>query len=143
MGVKGEDFYDPEDIKNLLATHLRENSVVTLMTSRIENPVGYGRIVRENGEITEIVEEKLATEEQKQINEVNTGFWVFKFSWIHDAINRVKVNSAGEYYLTDLLEIAVFDRVKVSSYQMNNPAHLFGVNNPDQLDRANKKLANG
>ena len=107
---------------------------VGLLTVKLSNPKGYGRIVRENGKVCAIVEEKDATEEQRKINEVNTGIMVlptrYLDSWLNDLGNQ---NAQGEYYLTDVIARAVSEGVAVNTAVAETATEVEGVNNKVQL----------
>lgn len=111
-----------------------EQSPLALLTIELENPTGYGRIVRENGAIQAIVEQKDASAEQLKINEINTGIMAVKGSHNQIWLQRLDNNNAqGEFYLTDIIAMAVADGFKVAS---SNPAaeiEVLGVNDKLQL----------
>lgn len=111
-----------------------EQSPLALLTIELENPTGYGRIVRENGAIQAIVEQKDASAEQLKINEINTGIMAVKGSYNQIWLQRLDNNNAqGEFYLTDIIAMAVADGFKVAS---SNPAaeiEVLGVNDKLQL----------
>ena len=120
-----------ETLKNLVDA---AGDDVGLLTVRLINPKGYGRIVRENGKVCAIVEEKDATEEQRKINEVNTGIMVlptrYLDSWLNDLGNQ---NAQGEYYLTDVIARAVSEGVAVNTAVAETATEVEGVNNKVQL----------
>ncbi len=121
---------------------------VGLLTQELENPAGYGRIVRENGRVVGIVEEKDASGEQRKIKEINTGIMVLPGDKIEGWLSRVKCdNSQHEYYLTDLIAMAVEEDVPVRSLVASDRWEVEGVNDRVQLqamERAlQRKLANG
>lgn len=136
----GDDFYDATDLRQLIEKHFHENNILTVMSAIIADPTGFGRIQRNKGEIKGIIEHKLATEEEKKINEVNTGMYVFNLDWLRGAIGKIERNETGEYFLTDLIKIAVGEGQKISSYQMQNTNHWLGINSPEQLNKASQKL---
>ena len=121
----------PETLKNLIDA---AGDDVGLLTVCLDNPKGYGRIVRENGKVCAIVEEKDATEEQRKINEVNTGIMVlptrYLDSWLNDLGNQ---NAQGEYYLTDVIARAVSEGVAVNTAVAETATEVEGVNNKVQL----------
>ena len=128
---------DKEDIKKLIDIQNKENNDMTICTTVLTNPTSYGRIVRENGVIKKIVEEKDASSEIKKINEVNTGIMVFKNEFLKDAINKIGCNNAkGEYYLTDIVEFAK----TISSYTLENADSILGINDLYALSIVENKL---
>lgn len=122
-------FIDADTIKKSLELHNNENNSVTVITSMIDNPKGYGRIVREGNTITSIVEEKDATIEQKQIHEVNSGAYWFKTADLIEALGELtQNNSQGEYYLTDTVFIAINKGRRANAYLSENPNVVLGAN---------------
>lgn len=112
-----------------------KKGALTLLTLNMVDPTGYGRILRNSkGEITGIVEQKDATEPQRQINEVNTGIMAMPTYHLIPWLQRLKSDNAqGEYYLTDIAAMAVADGVKVSSITTTDSAEVFGVNSKKDL----------
>ena len=107
---------------------------VGLLTDVLDNPSGYGRIIRENGKVTAIVEEKDATSEQKTVQEINTGILVLPNHKLEDWLNALQSNNAqGEYYLTDLIGLANQDGITVHPVQVAASHLAAGVNNKVQL----------
>ncbi len=107
---------------------------VGLLTVKLSNPKGYGRIVRENGAVRAIVEEKDATEQQRAIDEVNTGIMVLPTQYLHRWLNELgNQNAQGEYYLTDVIARAVAEGVEVNAALADSATEVEGVNNKVQL----------
>lgn len=121
----------PETLKNLVQA---AGSGVGLLTVRLDNPSGYGRIVRQDGAVCAIVEEKDATDEQRAINEVNTGIMVLPTRYLERWLNELgNENAQGEYYLTDVIARAVSEAVAVNSATAQTATEVEGVNNKVQL----------
>ncbi len=138
LSIYGDDsaFYKPETIKNLINHHLKNKPAITLLTTEKDDPSGLGRIIRgEDGTVIGIVEEKLASKEQKKIKEINTGCYVFDADFLWPALKKIKQNPTGEYYLTDLIEIAVFAGKKIKAYQIPQD-QWFGINTAEDLTEA-------
>lgn len=97
----------PETLNRLLNKSVENKESATILTAIYDNPDGYGRIIRdEKGNVKEIVEEKDANLEQKQIKEINAGIYCFDIEELIIALNEIKPNNAqGEYYLTDVIKI--------------------------------------
>src|SRR6185436_16515722 len=95
----------PETLRRLLEEHERSGNALTLLTMKLSDPALYGRIVRDgNGAVTRIVEFKDANDEEKRVNEVNAGIYVFTGEHLFDNLRNLgNQNAQGEYYLTDLL----------------------------------------
>lgn len=113
------------------------NDNVVILTDTIDNPTGYGRIVRNlDGQITEVVEEKDATPEQKAIREINSGIYIlpnkYLGKWLNSLANN---NSQNEYYLTDVIKYAHHQGVVISSVNAANHYEVSGVNNKLQLEQ--------
>jgi len=124
-------------INKLIDIQIKENNDMTLCTMMLDNPFGYGRIVRTNKKITQIVEEKDATAEEKRIKEVNTGIMVFDNAFLKKAIKKIKNDNAkGEYYLTDIVNFTK----KISNYLLDNPDMLLGINDLYSLSVVEEKL---
>lgn len=112
-----------------------EAQQLSLLTVELENPMGYGRIIRNSdGVIAAIVEEKDASEEQRNVTEVNTGILAMSADSLHGYIPLLKnSNAQGEYYLTDIIEIAVKHGDRVENHQPQFEQEVQGVNNRLQL----------
>ncbi|MBL1263316.1 bifunctional UDP-N-acetylglucosamine diphosphorylase/glucosamine-1-phosphate N-acetyltransferase GlmU [Candidatus Methylomicrobium oryzae] len=115
-----------------------------LLTVMLDNPKGYGRIVRnDQGAVTKIVEEKDAGEAEKQIREVNTGIMAVRGGQLRKWLGRLKNHNAqGEYYLTDIIEMAVADQVAVVTSQPETEDEVLGVNDRNQLSHLERVYQN-
>lgn len=113
------------------------DQTLALLTVNLQNPAGYGRIVRDDQQaVSRIVEEKDATLEQKQINEVNTGIMAVKGARLKKWLSQLQNgNAQGEYYLTDIIEMAVRDGLLVVTSQPETEEEVLGVNNREQLSQ--------
>ena len=121
-------------LRNLL-DHGRSH--LTLLSMNLENPTGYGRIIRnEQGDVTAIIEERDADETQRKVNEVNSGVMRVEAGRLKQWLEQLNNDNAqGEYYLTDLVALAVADGVKVKAVQAEHPRELMGANTRAQLAR--------
>jgi bifunctional UDP-N-acetylglucosamine pyrophosphorylase/glucosamine-1-phosphate N-acetyltransferase len=121
----------PATLRHMLAA----SSGLTLLTLRLDDPAGYGRIVHDHtGRIIRIVEEKDATPEQRKINEVNTGIMVMPTHLLRNWLGKLdNNNSQSEYYLTDIVALAAADGVAVQSVQAAHAWEVAGVNSKMQL----------
>ncbi|MCO8070205.1 bifunctional UDP-N-acetylglucosamine diphosphorylase/glucosamine-1-phosphate N-acetyltransferase GlmU [Acinetobacter lwoffii] len=107
---------------------------IGLVTLTLPDAAGYGRIVRENGEIQAIVEHKDASEEQRQIKEINTGIYAVSNAKLHQWLpNLSNDNAQGEYYLTDIVAMALADGMQVASVEPEQAFEVEGVNDRVQL----------
>ncbi len=107
---------------------------IGLLTAILDNPTGYGRIIRENGEVIGIIEQKDATEEQYKINEINTGILVANGGDLKRWLSKLENNNAqGEYYLTDIIALAHKDGRQIKAVHPSRLSEMEGVNNRLQL----------
>ena len=110
------------------------NDKLAILTIAMDDPTGYGRIVREQNKIVRIVEQKDATDLERQIREVNTGIVVAPTRQLKDWLSRLSNHNAqGEYYLTDIIALAVNDNVVIESTQPSHAWETLGVNSKVQL----------
>ena len=124
---------DEDIINNLLKIHVENKNDFTVVTTILDDAGAYGRIYRENGLIKKIVEFKDATEEQRQIKEVNSGLYCVDIKLMFDALKLIKNNNkSGEYYFTDLIEI-LGANYKVDSYVVKDAYKLAGINDLETL----------
>ena len=131
-----------EAFSQLLETQRHNPGPLSLMTVIADDPRGFGRIVRKpDGTVEAIVEEYVATDEQRQIKELNVGAYCFKADWLWDALHRIEKNPRkGEYYLTDIVEIAVKDNLPVQAMVHNNLAETIGINTRVHLGEAEEAM---
>lgn len=133
-------FWKPETFIKLQRMHAESFATVTVTTVRFEDPSGYGRIVRDKSRRVEaIVEHVDATPEQLQIKECNSGLYAFDYAWLKENISLVKPSKKGEYYLTDIVGIAIADGKKVETVSADWREAL-GVNTPEQLKFAEQTI---
>lgn len=124
----------PQTIQNLLEAH--PSGGIALLTVILDDPTGYGRIIRKNGPVVAIVEQKDANEEQKLVKEVNTGVLVANGSDLKRWLSQLQNNNAqGEYYLTDIIEIAHNEGRAIEAVHPEKAIEVEGVNNRIQLAR--------
>ncbi|KUK14473.1 MAG: bifunctional UDP-N-acetylglucosamine diphosphorylase/glucosamine-1-phosphate N-acetyltransferase GlmU [Synergistetes bacterium] len=134
-------FLSSDTLKRLIESHLQEDNVITLITAFLDTPTGYGRIVRdEKGNIVKIVEEKDASYKEKEIREVNAGVYCFDTGFLKENIDRlVSDNAQGEYYLTDLVKIAVLNSLKIGSISVEDNFEIMGINDRKALAEAERE----
>ncbi len=115
-------------IKKLIQNHFKKACDLSILTTIVQNPFGYGRIVRQNGKILKIVEEKDASDEIKKINEINTAVYCINTNLLEEVLEKVdNQNQTGEYYLTDIVKILSADK-KVEAYLTPFTFKLTGIN---------------
>ena len=129
-----------EMIKEAYGEHTKECRAATVITAVCDNPFGYGRIVRRDGRVVKIVEQKDATEEEKRINEINSGMYIFDIQKLKSALAKItNDNAQGEYYLTDAIEILINEGETVGAY-ITDMEQIMGVNDRAQLAEADRLL---
>ena len=135
-------FINAQTIRDARALHLEQGNSVTVLTAKLENPTGYGRILRDGSGITGIVEQKDATEEQKKIREINAGVYWFKVRDLLPALNQLKNSNAnGEYYLTDTIKILLAAGKKAGAYLAPDADVCLGANDRKALLSLNRMAA--
>jgi bifunctional UDP-N-acetylglucosamine pyrophosphorylase/glucosamine-1-phosphate N-acetyltransferase len=141
-----------ETLASLLARHRQSTPHLTMLTSIAPDPTGYGRVLRDqNGALVGVVEERLATLVQRAISEVNSGVYIFDSGWLWSHLEQVEMNSQGEYYLTDLIGIAIEEErnrrparpepgrrtaSSVITFTMEGLDEAMGINSRTQLAQA-------
>ncbi len=131
-----------ETIRHLIEIHKQEKPLATLLTAEMEDPTGYGRIVRdENGFVQKIVEHKDADSKTRQIKEINVGIYLFNGPKLFETLPLIRNdNSQGEYYLPDVVKIYVDRGEKVAAVLTSDVEETHGINDVEQLTRAEKLL---
>ncbi|MDM8083269.1 bifunctional UDP-N-acetylglucosamine diphosphorylase/glucosamine-1-phosphate N-acetyltransferase GlmU [Cellulomonas cellasea] len=127
---------DGGTLAELLAAHVADDDAVTVLTTEVDDPTGYGRVLRDpaTGDVTGIVEEKDADADQRAIREINSSVYVFDSTVLRGALGRLgRDNAQGEVYLTDVLAIAREDGGRVRALRTDDPLLVEGVNDRVQL----------
>ncbi len=124
-----------ETLRKLIEHHNNASAACTILSVRLENPSGYGRIVRDqNDSFQKIVEHRDATEEQRLVKEINSGIYCFDAKELYRALRKVEpANDQGEYYLTDVAEIILAGGGKVSVYLHGDSREVSGINTRAEL----------
>ena len=132
----------PETLQQLLAQHEREGNALTLLTMKLDKPAMYGRIVRDgSGAVLRIVEAKDATADEKKIDEVNAGIYVFEGDGLFERLRNLSADNAqGEYYLTDLLAVLRDAGQRVGAHILNDPVEALGVNSRAELATVEQEI---
>jgi bifunctional UDP-N-acetylglucosamine pyrophosphorylase/glucosamine-1-phosphate N-acetyltransferase len=126
----------PQTIASLLNFHLDEQAAMTLLSADLDHPTGYGRVIRKgaSSEVQAIVEEKSATPAQKEIREINAGFYVFATPQLFSHITKLSTaNPHAEYYLTDMAEVLRQARQRVVVWKTDYPGEVLGANTRAEL----------
>jgi bifunctional UDP-N-acetylglucosamine pyrophosphorylase / glucosamine-1-phosphate N-acetyltransferase len=132
----------PETLRRLLDEHERGGNALTLLTMKLSDPAMYGRIVRDDsGAVTRIVEFKDANDEEKRIDEVNAGIYVFNGEHLFDNLRNLgNQNAQGEYYLTDLLAVLRERGHRVGAVVASDPVEALGVNSRADLAQVETEI---
>ena len=125
-------------LRNLLATHRRAAAAMTIVTTNVDRPHGYGRIVRSGEKIARIVEEKDATSAERAIREINSGIYAFELDGLFDTVRAIaSENTQGEYYLPDLVAIYRQRGRGVETVTVAHPREILGINSRAELAAMN------
>lgn len=120
----------PETLKAIVAEQMQNPGPMTLLTVYSRNPRGFGRVLRAaDGSVTAIIEEAQASPEQLKIDELNVGVYCFDNRWLWNALKEIKLSPKGEFYLTDIVEVAVKSGQTVKALVMDDEEEALGVNN--------------
>ncbi len=127
-----------EVLYNFLEHHRSQNSAATILTAEIEDPTGYGRIIRDAGnQVVQIVEQLHLTPSQEKINEINTGSYCFDLSVLKRFLPLLTPNEEkGEYYLTDVLPLILSEGFTIEAFKLNQAEPALGINDRVQLAQA-------
>ena len=124
-------------LEQVVNTHLEYSGPVSLLTIIADDPRGFGRIVRNsNDDVQAIVEEAQAEPEQLAIRELNASVYCFSAEWLWEALKRIPLSPKGEYYLTDVVEVAVKDGFPVQAIVLEDPSEAIGINTRVHLAEA-------
>jgi bifunctional UDP-N-acetylglucosamine pyrophosphorylase/glucosamine-1-phosphate N-acetyltransferase len=131
-----------QTVAQLIDEHERTSASATLATATVDDPTGYGRIVRDSaGAFAGIVEQKNATDEQRQINEINPSYYCFNAGSLWEGLGRVKRNElTGEYYLTDVPALLLETGAPVGALAAVPAEDALSVNTPEQLAQTDRIL---
>lgn len=123
-----------ETVRRLLDEHTRTAAAATVLTAELPDPFGYGRVIRADGRITAIVEERDATPEQRGIREINTGVYAFDLPPLFAALRMIaSQNAQGEYYLPDLIGVYKLRNLRVETVMVNDADEIRGINSRREL----------
>ena len=119
----------------IINNHMENDLDATIITTIVEDPKGYGRILRDkSGKLIKMIEDKDCNDEEKLIKEINSGIYIFKIAHLFKNLNKIDSNnSSNEYYLTDIIELINEDGL-VFTQIIDNPEEVMGINNIQQLE---------
>jgi bifunctional UDP-N-acetylglucosamine pyrophosphorylase/glucosamine-1-phosphate N-acetyltransferase len=130
-----------ETLNGLISTHTDANAAATVLTAVIDRPYGYGRVVRKQGRIARIVEERDASAAQREIREINSGIYAFAIEPLFDALEQIAAdNVQGEYYLPDLIAIYRRRRRVVTTFTIQDAVEIRGINSRTELAEVSKMV---
>lgn len=125
-------------LRELTVYHRKNKNAVTVLSAKVEDPFGYGRIIRDqDGKFLKSIEHKDASEEEKKSTEINSGMYIFNTDELREALDRLTTDNAqGEYYLPDTLMLIKEKGLLVDAYMLSDPEDISGVNTQEQLNEA-------
>ncbi len=133
----------PSTVKALLEYHISERAELTVLTTILDDPTGYGRIIKvpERREVLRIIEEKDASPDEKRISEINTGIYCVGSDFLFKAVEEIgNQNVQREYYLTDIVGIAWHKGFKTRSFIAGNSVEVMGINTSSDLAKASEHM---
>ncbi len=129
----------PSTVRSLIENHISENATLTVLTTLLDDPSGYGRVIKRGvgGEVLRIIEEKDASLDEKKIREINTGIYCVDSNFLFRAVEEIgNENVQREYYLTDIVGIARKKGFKTRALIAANSVEVMGINTVEDLKRA-------
>lgn len=136
---------ETDTLQSFVKMHIHEGYDITVLSTVVENPTGYGRIILDdNSKVVGIREESDASPEEKKIQIINSGVYCVKVPFLKGALLSIRPdNEQGEFYLTDLVAIARNQSAQVGLFELDRPDELMGVNNIEQLKTAENLVNSG
>lgn len=127
-----------DTLSRLQKYHIQNKNTVTVLSTMIDDPTGYGRIIRDaDGNFVKSVEHKDADEQELRSHEINSGMYIFDTKELEEALTKLQPNNAqGEYYLPDTLTLIKEKGLRVDAYTLDDPEDIMGVNDQEQLRAA-------
>ena len=123
-------------LQALFKLHEKSEAEATILTAVLDDPSGYGRIIRDSGgDVVGIIEQADASDDVKKVKEINSGIYIFKRNALLDNLSRLKSdNNQGEYYLTDIIKILFNGKKKIAGLIISDPDEIIGINTIEQLN---------
>lgn len=141
--MNGDDsaFYKISTLKKFISSHLENKCPVSMMTINIKRERRLGRIIRDAQDNFEsIIEAEKDPTKGITSDEINCGLYIFNNKWLKANINKIKLSDKGEYYLTDIFNLAKKSGFCINLFRLKNKDEWVGVNTPDELALANEKM---
>ncbi|MDO8570143.1 MAG: sugar phosphate nucleotidyltransferase [Candidatus Daviesbacteria bacterium] len=141
--TNGDDsaFYSPQTLINFISSHKKSKAVISMVTLLISGENKLGRIIRDKeGNFQQILEAAKYFSSGLQSNEINCGAYIFDVKWLKQNIDKILLNEAGEYYLTDLLNIAHQNHHTINLFQLVKKNEWIGINTRKELKYANQEM---
>src|SRR5882757_158344 len=132
-----------ETIRRLRDFHLHKKAAMTILSAKLEDPTGYGRLIRKakSDEVAAVVEEKSCTQAQRKLREINSGFYAFAVKPLLENLQQLKTdNPHAEYYLTDMAAVLRKAKQRVVAVPTGNPSEILGSNTRAELVELDRKL---
>lgn len=132
-----------DTLSTFIQEHRAAHAALSVLTTTVDNPAGYGRIVRNSdGSFLRIVEQKDANDAQQNIAEINSGVYLARTNQLFSALRKVtNTNNQGEYYLTDIVHILLETQQSVVAVHTSHAIEVHGINSPADLESARKILS--
>ncbi len=132
-----------ETLRNLVEHHRAHKAAMTMLTVEVDDPHGYGRVVRgHDGTVTMVVEQKDADTDQEKIREINAGIYLFRKELLEEMLPRVgNENANGEFYLPDVLGLAINAGRRCEAYLSQDASEIRGINDREQLAAAEESIS--
>lgn len=141
LGGDDSAFYRSQTLQNLTERHVNSDSVLTLLSTKLENPDQYGRIIRHDDGEVEIIEKEYLTEEQQKVKEISTGTFCFDKDWFLNIFpDMPKMRKLGEYGLPTALAMARDNGAEYQVVELEDSNEWIGVNTPEDLKEAKKMM---
>ena len=143
LGGDDTAFYTKETLTDFIRAHKDAKATVSLLTAEKENPASLGRVIRDaEGVLVNVLEKEQLSDEQKHIQEISTGTYLFKREWFVNAFQRMKpIEGLGEYGLPATIAMALEEGVPVQAVAMKKPDEWFGINTKEELEEAHTRLS--
>jgi len=128
-------------LRHLIMAQHNHKGPLTMLTVVADDPHGFGRVIRDkNQQVYKIVEEAVASPEELAVRELNAGVYCFSAGWLWEALKQIQISPKGEYFLTDLVEIAIVTGQSVQTITLENPDEVIGINTKEHLLEAEHLL---